>query len=788
MHIITSFFLQKKNLCFFFLLFSCILYSQDVPIGGWKMHLPYISCRYVTGSSSSIWTATDNGLFKLNKSDYSVERITKIDGLSDLNVGAINYNAANDLLVVGYKNGNIDLVHGTTITNLNDIKRAQIIGDKAIHNIFFVGTLAYLSTGFGIVVIDTQRNEVKDTYYIGPNGTYVEVYDITTDGITLYAATEQGIYYAPINSPFLSNFATWQTFTNIPNATSAGHFPNLVFFNNHLIANYEPTYPVYTLDRGIIFTYDIAANNWDTLYDSINVRDLYVSADNKVYAASNYFTFAFDASLTSFSELFYSIDNFGPLFPRNIFVEQNGDTWEADEEYGLVKMITPTLGQSYYPNGPVSISAYAMTEENGELLTVTGGHDDAWNNVYNNEGVSLYNNSLWTDYTKKQVSAFDTISDLLACAIDPNDPNHYWLGSWGRGLVEMNGSSVAHVWDNSNSTLRSKSQYQWVGIGGLQYDDNNNLWVVNSYALTMLNVYKPDGTWQAFDFSGYIPDGETGSQMMITSKGQKWIILPRGEGMLVFDDNGTLTNTSDDRKIRLGFTAGSGGLPGSELYSMAEDDDGEIWVGTDQGVAVYYCAENIFTPGACDAQQILITQDGNVQILLETQVVTSIVVDGANRKWIGTEGGGVFLMSSDGQKELEHFTADNSPLLSDDITSMAIDKKTGELFIGTSKGIVSYRGEATEGGETNSDVYAFPNPVSPDYHGTIAITGLVKNADIKITDVSGQLIYKTTALGGQAIWDGNNFKGDRAASGVYLVYISNADGSQKAVTKILLIN
>jgi ligand-binding sensor domain-containing protein len=343
-------------------------------------------------------------------------------------------------------------------------------------------------------------------------------------------------------------------------------------------------------------------------------------------------------------------------------------------------------------------------------------------------------------------------------------------------------------WDNSNSTLDRKVEYQWVGVGGLQYDTLGNLWVANSHVSTPLNVYKPNGTWQAFDFSSLIPIGTTVSELLVTTSGQKWMIVPRGGGMLVFDDNGTLSNTSDDKKRRLGFTAGVGHIPGTEVHCMAEDDDGEIWIGTDKGIGVFYCAENIFTTAGCDAQQILITQDSYVQVLLETQTVTAIAVDGANRKWIGTEGGGVFLMSPDGQTELAHFTEANSPLLSDNITSIAIDQASGEIFFGTTKGIVSYMGEANKGEDQMGDVYAYPNPVSHDYTGPIAITGLVKNADVKITDIRGQVVYKTTALGGRAIWDGNNFEGERAASGVYMVFVSNDDGTQKAVTKILLIN
>jgi ligand-binding sensor domain-containing protein len=238
---------------------------------------------------------------------------------------------------------------------------------------------------------------------------------------------------------------------------------------------------------------------------------------------------------------------------------------------------------------------------------------------------------------------------------------------------------------------------------------------------------------------------------------------------------------------RLSANAGNGSLPGLKILSFAVDQDGELWIGSDEGVAVIYSPENVFTGGNYDAQRILVIQDGYVQYLLETEAVTAITIDGANQKWFGTDKAGVFLMSSDGTKQLLHFTEENSPLLSNSITSIVIDIN-GEVYFGTSKGIISYRSTATPPKPVNNNVYAYPNPVREDYDGPIAIKGLVQNADVKITDVSGTLIYATKAQGGQAIWNGRNFEGDKAHTGVYMVFISNEDGSETIVTKIMVIN
>jgi hypothetical protein len=311
--------------------------------------------------------------------------------------------------------------------------------------------------------------------------------------------------------------------------------------------------------------------------------------------------------------------------------------------------------------------------------------------------------------------------------------------------------------------------------------------VTNATAPEPLSVRKAsDGTWQSFNFSSLVINPVVGD-IIVDQSNRKWMVLPRGVGILVFDDNGTWA-PGDDKMKKLSATVGNGNLPSNEVECIAEDHDGEIWVGTDKGVAVFFCADQIFSSSGCEAQQIYIEQDGHTQLLLATEVVTAIAVDGANRKWIGTQNSGVYLMSADGTTQIQHFTLENSPLLSNEIRTLAINPKTGEVFFGTSDGIISYRNDATEGLEDYTNVYVFPNPVKPGYEGPIAITGLVENANVKITDISGTLVYQTKALGGQAIWYGKNFKGERSKSGVYMVFCSNEDGSKTYITKILLVN
>jgi hypothetical protein len=307
-----------------------------------------------------------------------------------------------------------------------------------------------------------------------------------------------------------------------------------------------------------------------------------------------------------------------------------------------------------------------------------------------------------------------------------------------------------------------------------------------------VNVRTPDGTWKAFSIPG-ISGAPLFGDMTVDSYGQKWINIignnaPLGNGIAVFTDNGTLDDATDDQSRFISSGVGKGNLPSTDIRAITEDLENEIWLGTGKGVAVIYSPSNVITSDNYDAQQILIKQDGINQYLLESEVVTAIAVDGANRKWIGTESGGVFLMSPDGTEKILNFNETNSPLLSNYILSIAIDQNSGEVFFGTNRGVISYKGDAIAGEGGCKDVLVYPNPVRPGYSGPIAIKGLVPNGSVKITDVSGNLIYETTSNGTQAIWNGTNFKGEKAHTGVYLVFSSDEDGENSCVTKLLFIN
>jgi hypothetical protein len=772
---------MTRILILFSLFFSFLIgYSQDVPIGGWKEHLSYKNAISVAEGNGKVYVASTSGIFSLNKGDNSMDRLSKVNGLSDIEATVLNFNTYNNRLLIAYKNSNIDIVSNGTITNISDIKRKTIIGNKSINNIYFINQFAYLACGFGIVVIDMDRLEVKDTYYIGPGGNAINVTDITSDGSYFYVSTGSGVYTALVNNPNLANYVSW---TKMPMAGSAfpnGFYNTIAAYNGKIYANYSKYMTSGALYQDSIYAYDPAFNTWSSYHPGSTETTFLLRQNN------NQLIIVQEGGVTTNSGWF------GGYFsdyarPRSAMLDNSGTLWIADTKYGLVSWKSAYGFAHFYPNGPASTKVYNMNISEGNLWVAPGGKQ-----TYFIDGLYQYSESEWKNPRGNFSGAanLDTIFDFVEVLVDPVNNKRTFASTWGFGVVEFYNGAAVKVYNEVNSSLHGLglSGYNPIWTYGLAMDENGNMWVSNSGVTQPISIRNTSGGWQSIDFSNVVGSFPYLGKIMIDKEDQKWILITTGGGLLVYKGGTTATANSSNAK-KLTTAVGNGKLPSADVYSIAEDKDGEIWVGTDKGIGVFYSPENIFNGGNFDAQQILIEQDGHVQILLETETIQAIAVDDANRKWIGTAKSGVFLMSADGTQQINHFDQDNSPLLSNNVKSIAIDRLTGEIYFGTDKGIVSYRGSATLGNECFKDVYSFPNPVKPDYSGPIAIKGLMENTTVKITDISGTLVYETKSEGGQAIWNGKNFNGEKVSTGVYMVFCTSEETScQKIATKILFIN
>lgn len=765
------------------LITSTVLPAQNIPIGSWRDELPYNQCISVTEAENMIYTATPYAIFYVDKEDNSVQRMTKIGGLSDIGITSICYNIEEQTIVLTYANANIDLIRGNNVVNISDIKRKQILGNKTINSIYCLGKYAYLACGFGIVVLDLEKDEISDTYYIGKNGSPVNVLAITSDqNDTIYAATESGLYLASLADQDLANFNSWK---KDPRIDSTARYNTITTLGNKVFVNKSLS----GFNQDTLFYHQ--NGQWTKWVQEIsNTISKMQGSNGRLAVAYNYFARVYNEDLTMVEQIY---DYFpGTPTALDAVVDKDQNLWIGDNYAGLVMYdLTEKFFRGYNLSGPLTAKAFSMTSKGNDLFIAPGGRDLSYVPLYQQSQIYRFDNSNWANYSGSLIYEMYSWHDVVAIAVDPFDSRHFFVATWGSGVLEFNDITLVNRHTFSNSTLghHSASDTSDIRAGGIAFDQNGNLWVSTSHTNQCLSMRK-DGQWIGFNLP-QVQENDLG-QMIIDRNNQKWIVMRYGNinpySIIVFSENGTPTNTGDDLVKKISAAAGNGNLPGNNVYAMAEDKDGEIWVGTEKGVAVFYSPESVFSGQNFDAQKILVEQGGYYQYLLENEIVTAIAVDGANRKWIGTDRGGVFLFSEDGTQEIYHFTEDNSPLFSNRITSISINDVTGEVFFGTDKGIISFKSTATEGGDEASDVYAYPNPVKSGYSGYIAIKGLVQNASVKITDISGILIYSTVAEGGQAIWDGKNFDGKRAQTGVYLVFASDENGKEKVVTKILFVN
>ena len=489
------------------------------------------------------------------------------------------------------------------------------------------------------------------------------------------------------------------------------------------------------------------------------------------------------------------IDHYGEdiINPADLLVDKDGNGWIADRDFGLI--FTPDYSdfQKIRPEGPWDRKTFDLAVAGDDLWIASGGYDASWNNVWNISGVSARINGTWVPINPITEPKLGPIRDVVRLAADPTDPTHVFGASWGFGVLEFKDGQYVGVHNDTNTDGALRSVFPgspYIRIGGMAFDSKNNLWVTNSSVPSPISVMKPDGTWKSFAYGQYLGDAFSG-QIVITPGDIKWVQMPKGFGIYVFTNGQDLDDTSDDKFIKLSVSVL---YPKSQvkilndIYSMAVDLDGRLWLGTSAGAIVYYAPSRVFTDATFYASQPSVDQGDNYYHgLLSTETVTAIAVDGANRKWFGTRNSGVYLTNPEGTQLIESFNMSNSPLLSNEIVSISIDHKTGEVYFGTEAGVVSYRGSAVREDLYDGPVYAFPNPVRPGYTGPITVKGVPAESVVKITDLTGNLVFESESSGGQVLWDGNNRAGNPVATGVYLVFASTSDASRKAIAKILII-
>ena len=760
-------------------LVSTLAFAQDgVSIGNWRTHLPYQKVIGVEPVGNKIYAATQYELFYYDTEDNSINILNKINGLSDIGISTIGYNESQRKLFVAYTNANVDLIdHDGNIHNMSDIKDKNIVGNKSINHVCFDGDLAYVACGFGIVVFDLKKEEVKDTYYIGNQGDMVNVTDVALYNGRIYACTDNGVYYAAQDAQNLANYAAWHFDTSLIHPHLA--YTEMEVFAGKLLLNYNGGY-----DADTLYVFD--GSHWG-YFDKANVSEKYElrSYNNSLLIVNRYNISEHDSN---FQQIHSIYQPGGSIEPLAVAIDNNGNYWIGDTKRGLIKTSDGWNNMDVKPNGTASKNVFELKACEDQVWIATGGHASNWSKRYMRDGVARFDGS-WTIFNNTTLSDFNDYTDFICTATNPKDLSVTYVGTWGKGILKFKDDELVEVYNQENSSLHYWiSDPSLINISGLAFDSKGNLWVANTGAPDLLSMMEPNGTWHSFNLGGSLSGIDIGP-LFIDHNDYKWIIRRNGE-VIVFNDNGTFDNPTDDQTVNLNTATGNGKLLGS-VSCLTVDNKGSVWAGTDKGPCLFSDTKKIFSGTDFDATQVRVPRnDGTDQydyLFAESNVLSMAAMEGSEQIWFGLESG-VYLMSFDGKpKEIHYFNTSNSPLLDNAVTTMAIDK-SGEVFFGTGSGVISYRGEYATPEPEISEVVAYPNPVRPGYNGFVGIKGLVSNSLVRITTVDGTFVTQLISEGGQAVWDCTNINGEKVSPGVYFIFVSTKQGTDKFATKILIMN
>ena len=769
-----------------------LLAQNIMPIGSWRSHLPYKIGQYVTQSDSEIFYATGLSVVAFDKEELSTRYLTKTDLLSQAGIQYLKYFKAQETLIVVFSDGTMDLIKTDGVITMPQIANfPNVIIGKEVNEIFVESdTTVLLAASFGVsrVKISKSVNEFSFTTFTGMAVNSVVAYE----GF-IYAGTDEGIYRIESDNFFPEVFSNWK-YLGAEDGLADDYTTNaLTVYNNQLY-----------------FDTNSVINRWSegmpepVFAETSDYQLQYLSAEGTHLLAG----YKCIGDCGKGKLRYFNPDGTGgeladgcPGVPNNALEDEQGRIWFGDEwrNYRWLDNVSDGSCNNISLNSPWSERSWNVEILNNQVWLTSGGlTPETLKGQFFRDGFYSLIDGQWTIYNdntnvtmkgEDPDSKDDDLFGMISLAISPETGKVY-AGSYFEGLIEVDGEEVT-LFNENNSTLQpAEGDDSRVRVLGLAFDEEDNLWVTNALANEdrFLSVLKPDGTWKSFDeVCGF----EVLMDVVVDGNGYKWIRLGNSSAGLLLFDEGDMEDDSDDRCQF--FSSANSNLQTNDVTSVAVDLDGDVWVGTTAGIVIFECGGNAFDEECNGSRRIVVGEDGNPGYLFETERIEAIAVDGANRKWVGTSTG-AYLLSPNGEDELLYFNEDNSPLLDNTIFDIACNQETGEVFFATNKGLVSYQGDAVEGGRTHKEVYeVFPNPVRPEYDGPITIRGFSRDASVKITDIIGKLVYETKALGGQVIWDGTDYNGRRASTGVYLVFATTASSfgvtdPSSAVAKVVLVN
>ncbi|MDE0967178.1 MAG: ABC transporter substrate-binding protein [Flavobacteriaceae bacterium] len=769
-------------LVFFSFLSIPLCISQE-----WNGHFSFNNSIDTSIGNGKIFTASENAIYIYSTSTDQLEEISTIDGLSGDFISNIYYSSNFNKLVIGYENGLLQIIDfsSDSVLTIYDIIEKETIAPnkKKINELTEFEGVIYIATDYGISLYDLNLLEFGDSLFIGDGGGQQEVNQTIISDNYLYAALPDfgGIKRVSLDLDII-NYQNWDIF-------HSGDFNFILNFNEGFIFTNESSV---LLSQGN--SYEEVISLSQTINDiTINEGQIIITTENKIFIYDSNFNLI-NSSINS--SLFNTFFNSSALYNDNIYI--------ATSKKGLLKINLNNIQQNYsiLPVGPLYNNVFSINSLYGNLWATFGDYTNTYNPYpLKRKGISHLTNNSWSNISIDSIP--EKAVNLNNISINPFNLDNVFISSYHGGLLEISGESLS-LYDESNSSLESLAtsdiSYNSIRISSSVFDDSGMLWLMNSRVDSPLKSYNLDtNQWSSYDFTQIIADGyndELGFSDIVTDgNGTKWI-GGLNSGIIGFNENGgnPLIKKLNDND--------TGNLPSSYVKSLAIDNNNHLWIGTIKGLRVLYNTSNFFNTNA-STQQIVIEEDGIYKELLEQQVISDIKVDGSNNKWVGTIGSGIFYFSQNGQQTIYHFTKNNSPLPSNNINDIALDFVNGLVFIATDKGLVSFDSGGSSTSSTLEDSYVYPNPVRPSFNmdiEKIKIAGITDDINIKITDISGNLVAEANSNvnsryngfnlevdGGVAYWNGKNLANRTVSSGVYIVMLSNRNTYETKVLKIMII-
>lgn len=723
--------------------------QSNIPIGTWRSHISYNEIIGLAVADNNVFGAAENGVMILDRSDNSISTYTKLNGLSGTTITSINYNQIAKALVIGYADGRFDIIDSEdVIESFNPAGQTGLTGSKKINNIYINEDDAYLSTDYGVIVFDLTQMQIKETWRdLGVQGETLPIKQCTLNNDSIFLATANGV----LTADFRSNLLDFNNWTRFNTGEFNGAVQDIVPFNGSVYAAID--------NAGI---YRCQNGEW--------IKQAFLSDDSfrSMHASPSKLRITTTTKIWELSATGELVEIVSPLVvePRCSLSDEQDVLWIGDGRNGIVSLANGSVA-NYLPDSPSNKRVRRLKYQGGVMYALGGGYTDNGLALGNRGNIDLLTQGDWS-------TEISMLTDLTDIATD-NTTKSMFSSSFGFGLEERKKGGEVGIFNETNSPLESANgQPGFVNITSLAVS-RDGLWVANYGVENPLHLLKPDAVWESFSFP--ITASRYPLQVETDRSGSVWMALdPRqGGGILVF-------NREKNARAYLTDTPGSGGLPARSVHTLAVDRDGQVWVGTDQGVAFFINPSAVFS-GTVDAIKPIYES----RFLLRDDKITTIAVDGGNRKWIGTERG-VWLFNASGDVQIFHFTAENSPLLSNLILDISIDDVSGEVFFATNAGLVSFRSDASGSDFFFRVVKVFPNPVTSNFTGTVGISGLATDAIVKITDIGGKLIWQTQANGGTATWNVQDHRGRRVATGIYLVFATTADGGESVVAKVAVVD